>query len=449
MRNPVSSVLRAEAAACLALAALAGAFAAQAQEPAPTPFIEAQRAEAHGEFTRAEQLYDTAVARDPNDTAALFGRARMRSWLGRFPEAIADYQAGIKRQPDNPQALSGLAWTYAWSHHFDEASAGFQHLAQVEPYYLDAKKGLAYVALWRGDARDARRQFEDLASQDRDNPDYALALGQAAYQEGDLPAARAAFTHALQLKPGLTAASSGLRATDAAEVQRSPALTALFGRSAEGSESHSGLRYAQLGMQITPAARVWLTYDKGLGLDTFLPDRRLLNSSTTLVGGFYNYAPRLAARLEAGVRKLPDETQAVVTGEQVFFMSGTNVPKVGFWWAHGSSASQWVLDASVFHRLSSRWSIEPAVYLGDDGVNRERRLAALGTYETPQHIQFGLGLALGSKDMSDGRHDVSRVFLNAAAPLGRRASLLFYSWHEVTQGFPAQTVITAGAMVYL
>jgi tetratricopeptide (TPR) repeat protein len=429
------------------LGACACAHAQQASAP-PSAFVEAQRAEAHGDYTRAEGLYDRAISADPTNTQAMFGRARMRSWLGKFAAAIQDYQAGLQREPNNPQALSGLSWTYAWSHHFAEAEAGFQHLAKIEPYYLDAEKGLAYVALWRGDARSARRQFEQLAREDQGNPDYVLAIGQAAYLEGDLPAARSAYTEALRLKPDLTAARSGLKSVEEAQIQRSPNVTILGGRSESGDQSHSGLRYAQAALQVNQDLRLWVIHDRGVAFDIFTPDRRLLNASTTTAGGFFNYTPHLAARLEAGVRKLPEETQPVVTGEQVFFL-GDNVPKVGFWWAHGRQGEQWVLDASLFHRLSNRFSLEPTAYYGYDGNFHEVRGAVLATYTHPSRAQVGIGVALGSRESLTGHKSVNRVFGNASIPIGDRVTFLFYGWREDTQGFAKQTVLAAGFSAFL
>ena len=423
---------------------------ARAQQTPSTPFIEAQRAEARGDYHRAETLYDQAFTSDSTNTAALFGRARMRSWLGAFPDAIRDYQSGLKREPDNPQASSGLAWTYAWSHHFDEARSQFEHLAKIEPYYLDARKGLAYVDLWRGNAKAARRQFEQLSREDQGNPEYVLAIAQAAYLEGDLPAAHAAYAEALKLKPGFEAARSGLQATETAQVQRSPALTLLGGSTDESGESHAGLRFAQLSMQVTGDLRLWIIHDRGLAFDVFAPDGRELSASTTTVGGFYNYSPHLAARLEVGERKLPDETDPVVTGEQVFFVSGTTIPKVGFWWTHGKQNNQWVVDASVFHRLSNSFSLEPAVYVGDDGINKEYLGAVLGTYETRAHLQLGLGYAAGSKEQTvGGSRSVNRLFGNVSWPVNNRLTVLFYGWRESDQGLPTQTVLALGATVYL
>lgn len=432
----------------LLLLTAGGCLRAQAQ-PLPSPtFIEAQRAEAHGQYARAEQLYGDAYNHDPTDTRALFGRARMRSWLGKFDAAIADYREGLQREPQNAEALSGLGWTYAWSHRFDAAVADFQRLAQLQPYDLDPKKGLAYVALWRGHASDARREFEALASQDPENPDYALAIGQASVQEGDLDAAEAAFEKALRLKPALTAARSGLTAVAQARVQRNPAVMLLGGRSASGGQSHTGLRFAQLSLQVSHDLRLWLSDDRGLGTDLFLPDRRILSASTVTAGAFYNYTPKLALQVEAGERHLPGETDPVVDAEQVFFL-GDTIPKAGFWWTHTPTGSQWITYGGAYHRLNDRFSLEPTLYYAYDGTYHEFRGAVLATYNTPQQAQFGLGVALGSKQSATGGKSVTRVFTNISVPIGPRFTFLLYAWHEVTRGLPGETVVAGGFQAYL
>jgi tetratricopeptide (TPR) repeat protein len=421
---------------------------AQTQPVASPTFIEAQRAEAHGQYARAEELYGEAYKSDPANTRALFGRARMRSWQGNFDAAIADYREGLRLEPQNAEALSGLGWTYAWSHRFDDAVSVFQRLARLQPYDLDPKKGLAYVALWRGHASDARRQFEALASQDPENPDYALAIGQAAYQQGDYDAAETAFNKALKLKPDLTAARSGLAAVAQARVQSNPAVMVLGGRSATGGESHTGLRFAQLSLQVNRDLRLWLSDDRGLGFDLFTPDRRFINASTVTAGAFYNYTPKLGLQVEAGERHLPGENDPVLDAEQVFFL-GNTVPKVGFWWSRTPGSSQWITYAGAYHRLNDSFSLEPTLYYAYDGSYHEGRGAVLATYNTPGQAQFGLGLALGSKQSATGGKSITRVFGNVSVPIGQRFTFLLYAWHETTQGLPGETVVAAGFQAYL
>jgi Flp pilus assembly protein TadD len=447
-RGPRGAAAVANVLAPVLLLATGACLHAAAQPLASPDFIAAQRAEAHGRYARAEALYTQAYERDPADTRALFGRARMRSWLGHFGAAIADYRAGLRREPQNAEALSGLGWTYAWSHRFDAAVAVFQRLARLQPYDLDPKKGLAYVALWRGHASEARRQFETLAAQDPDNPDYALAIGQAAYQEGDLDTAQTAFEKALRLRPNLTAARSGLAAVARARVQRNPAVMLLGGRSTEGGQSHAGLRFAQLSLQVSHDLRLWLSDDRGLSFDLFTPDRRFLNASTFTAGGFYNYTPKLALQVEAGERQLPGESDPVVDAEQVFFL-GKTVPKVGFWWSRTPGGSQWIAYGGAYRRLNDRFSLEPTLYYAYDGAYHEMRGAVLATYNTPGLAQFGLGLALGSKQSAQGNENVTRVFGNISVPIGRRVTFLLYAWHEITQGLPAETVVAAGFQAYL
>lgn len=432
----------------LLLLAAGASVRAQTQPVTSPTFVEAQRAEAHGQYARAEELYGEAYKSDPANTRALFGRARMRSWQGNFDAAIADYRQGLRLDPQNAEALSGLGWTYAWSHRFDDAVSVFQHLAQLQPYDLDPKKGLAYVALWRGHPSDARRQFEALASQDPENPDYALAIGQAALQQGDNDAAQAAFDKALKLKPSLTAARSGLAAVTQARVQSNPAVMVLGGHSSSGGESHTGLRFAQLSLQVNHDLRLWVTDDRGLGADLFTPDRRFINASTITAGGFYNYTPKLGLQVEAGERHLPGENDAVVDAEQVFFL-GNNVPKVGFWWSHTPSASQWIAYAGSYRRVNDSFSLEPTLYYAYDGTYHETRGAVLATFNTAGQAQFGLGVALGSKQSATGGKSVTRIFSNISVPVGQRFTFLLYAWHETTQSLPGETVVAAGFQAYL
>jgi tetratricopeptide (TPR) repeat protein len=440
--------------AALILATGAASFAppvfSQTEVTAPPAFIEAQRAEARGDYNRAEQLYGQSLQEQPNYTAAILGRARMRSWLKRFDLAIADYQQVIDREPNEPQALSGMAWTHAWAGNFDEARTVFEYLQRIEPYYLDAQKGLAYVDLWRGNAKDARRQFEVLASEDKGNPDYVLAIAQASYMEGDLPGARTRYEEALTLKPDMEAARNGLRAVELAQVERRPALTLLGGRSDSGDTENSGLRMAQIAMQVNPDLRLWAIHDRGVGFDGLSEDRRALDSATTTIGGFWNYRPRMGLRLEAGVRDLVDETQPVFAAEQVFFLRGGTTPKVGIWLADSDEAgTQYVANISMHRWLGDRFAIEPTVYFGDDGSTQEVRGALLASYTMPNRVQIGLGGAFGNKDTPFGNRSVDRIFGNASFPLGMRTTFQFYGWRESTEGSQAQTVLAAGFTVHL
>lgn len=437
---------RREAALSSLLLSLGLAFGAIAQET--DLLVEAQRAEARGDHARAESLYDQAVTARPEDTDALLGRARMRSWLQRYSEAIADYDRVIAQDPDNALAWTGRAWTRAWSRDFDAARREFEELARREPYLLDAKKGLAYIALWRGDASDARRQFEALSREDRGNPDYVLAIAQAAYLEGDLTEARQSYREALALKPGFEAAIDGIDAVDAALIERRPELTVLGGRSESGDEDETGIRLAQVAMQVSPSTRMWLSHDRGIGFDGFSEDRRARDAATTALGGFITYG-RYGTKIEIGQRDLADEDQPVISAEQVFFLPGGTTPKIGIWAADGDAATEWVVNVGVHKWLSDRIAIEPTAYLGDDGNDSEYRGAVQLTYTTPARLQIGLGVALGTKELDTGNRDIDRVFANVSAPIGRRVKLLFYGWRESTEGFESQTVLAAGLSVFL
>src|SRR5690606_41479956 len=88
---------RSRAGALLIFAACA--TSALAQSGAPDAFVEAQRAEARGDYSRGEDLYSQATQLETHAREARLGRARRRSWLGSFGQGIVDYRAGIARNP--------------------------------------------------------------------------------------------------------------------------------------------------------------------------------------------------------------------------------------------------------------------------------------------------------------------------------------------------------------
>ena len=124
-------------------------------------------------------------------------------------------------------------------------------------------------------------------------------------------------------------------------------------------------------------------------------------------------------------------------------------PKVGVWVADGDAATEWVANVGVHRFLGERFAIEPGVYFGDDGNDREYRGSLLASYTTPRRIQLGVGVAIGSKETDAGSLSIDRIFANVSAPIGRRVTLLFYGWRESTEGFDSQMVLAAGASVHL
>lgn len=446
-------VLRADIASLLLCLLACGTAPAQEpqrpQDAPPEAFIEAQRAEVAGDHDRAERLYDEALTERPSFVPALMGRARMRSWLGRFAEAIRDYRTVVQLEPGNVQARSGLGWTLGWNRNYDEAREVFDYLLKTEPYYLDAQKGIAYIELWRGNAASARRWFEALSAEDQGNPDYVLAIAQAAYLEGDLETSRRKYHEALELKPDFEAARVGLRSVEAAIIERRPQLTLLGGRSEGGDVSQSGLRLAQIALQVNRELRLWASHDRGAGADGYLIDRRLEEGRTNSVGAFWNYRPRLGTRLEVGERELADQTDTVVTVEQVFFLAGGLTPKVGLWWADAED-SEWVANVGVHRWLTSRIALEPTVYYGQDGETDELRGALLASFKAGPRVQLGLGVAYGRKESPGGdSRRVDRLFGNLEVPIGTRAKFLFYGWREGTEGSDSQTVLSAGFSLHL
>src|SRR3989441_7094453 len=67
-----------------------------------------------GKTRASEALYDSALARSPDRTDALAGRARAVAWGGDLDRAEQLWRAALTRHPDDAELLIGLAQTLYW-----------------------------------------------------------------------------------------------------------------------------------------------------------------------------------------------------------------------------------------------------------------------------------------------------------------------------------------------
>lgn len=437
------------AAISLVALCLLGAAASPSAAQPPSPAALA----ADGRHAEAEALYDRALAADPRSVTHRVGRGYVRAWQKRYDAAIEDFRAALAIDPRNRDAGNGLGWTLAWAGRHPEAEARFRASLAQDASDLDAAKGLGYVALWRGDAPTAVAHFTALVAAHPGNAEMHVALGHARVAAGDAEGAREAFAAALRAEPGRADAQRALGEVPTARAGRYEA-TAFTGRTrfGDGRES-SGLRFVQLAMQATPSLRLWLIYDSGLARDNADLAARNVDADAYYVGGLRTYGSA-GTRLEAGRRELDNGgDQTLLRGEQLFFLDGGWVPKLGFWSGRASGAStEYTLHAGLSIPLGRRLRLEPTVYRSRNAADeRETRALLFGEYLFAGGATLGVGYADGHKSnvvapaTADSRRE---TLLAASLPLGDAMTVALQGRRETGAGQPDTDLVALGLTVH-
>jgi Tfp pilus assembly protein PilF len=396
------ATLRATSAPAVAAANVAGGRAAGLM-------LEAARLAATGNHARAETVYDSVLAIDPNIIAARLGRAYVRSWQRKDSLARQDFQTVLRADSANVSALTGLGYNYAWGGAWDDAEARFHQALRIAPSSIDAARGLAYVALWRGDAREAVHRFQSVAELHPHDAETQVGLGQAEIAAENPARARTAFQRALSLDPGRADARNGLAATRT--VTRPPFELSLWGGytsfsdasdipTTGGGTSGIGVRFAEVAYWPTPTTRVWVQYENGLSLDNVTFVRAGKTAPSFYLGGFTNYGDgRYTSRLEAGYRRLPgDIDQGMVRAEQVINLQPSGTVKLGGWIGPRSDHhTEWLGYGAFGWQLTPHLRVEPTIFYSRSGVpgESERRLLLYGEYAFPSGVKLGTGIAGG------------------------------------------------------
>ncbi|MEO6462686.1 MAG: tetratricopeptide repeat protein, partial [Candidatus Eisenbacteria bacterium] len=131
-----------------------------------------------GDHAKAVRLYDALVAAHPemaDDTA--LDRGEALTFAGRFDEAEAVYDAVLSRDPGNTQARAGQARILNWGGRHREAALLYRYVLRDDPTESDAAKGLAHAEYWAGRNDLARRALVNVpADSDREIDDLRRRL---------------------------------------------------------------------------------------------------------------------------------------------------------------------------------------------------------------------------------------------------------------------------------
>jgi len=188
--------------ALLALAALLGGAAAALGSEQSELLYSRGLVQLHdGKLAQASDLFDRAVAADPDDVYALYYRGVTRARLGRYDEAIDDLKIVAARRPDLDQVPLQLGISLVKAGRYEEALPWLDRAQRTPSVYAEASFYLGIAELRLGRYEEAAA---NLARAERD-PQLATAAqyyqGVVAYQQRQWKEATEHFSAVVRQTP--------------------------------------------------------------------------------------------------------------------------------------------------------------------------------------------------------------------------------------------------------
>jgi len=110
--------------------------------------------------------YNKALALEPQNFRALYGKGRLARVMRRPDESLRYYQALLERDPVNAFVMAGLVTTLTAVGRTSDAERAARKMLEINPNILEGHWYLAYALLWNGesDAALSEIQLEPLES---------------------------------------------------------------------------------------------------------------------------------------------------------------------------------------------------------------------------------------------------------------------------------------------
>lgn len=153
---------------------------------------------AEGEPDKAVELYNQALAIDPDFVLARYDLAVTYRGMGEVDKAIAEYEKVLKINPKFPEALSNLGGQYFRKGNLDQAITHFKKAVEVYPNFIQALSNLGAALNKQGHHQQAAKHLNKALALD---PEFAIAyfnLGNAHFGRGQWDKAETAFNTAVE-----------------------------------------------------------------------------------------------------------------------------------------------------------------------------------------------------------------------------------------------------------
>jgi TolB-like protein/Tfp pilus assembly protein PilF len=118
------------------------------------------------DWALGDSAFDKALALEPHNARALYGKGRLARALGRVSDALRYYQTVVERDPINPGVIEGLSFTLVTAKRPAEAIQQARRALDLSPNTTWGHYYLAYALLWNKDLEESFREsaLEPVAS---------------------------------------------------------------------------------------------------------------------------------------------------------------------------------------------------------------------------------------------------------------------------------------------
>lgn len=154
-----------------------------------------------GDFARAADQYQKALARDPDNARALSNLGTVLSDMNRLPEAIEVLQKALKKDPASASAYYNLAIIYAKQGRFDEAIRCCSLSVQHEPQSASAQGNLGMFLFQQGRTDEALSHLSKAIRLDPSKDNALFTRGRIFVKKGLLADALRDYSEAVRLAP--------------------------------------------------------------------------------------------------------------------------------------------------------------------------------------------------------------------------------------------------------
>lgn len=186
---------------CLFVLLLSGAWQTAAQQtPSQAAGLQALD---HQDYQKAEAIFASLAAADPQNYAALFYLALAHTGLNKDPEAVAEYKHVLALKSGLYEAELNLGMVLLRDHQPAAALPYLQEAAKQKPNQARPQRYLGDALLQTGDAAGAAAAYRAALAQDPKIAVAELGLGQSLVQQGKLDDALPHYQQAVTLDPAL------------------------------------------------------------------------------------------------------------------------------------------------------------------------------------------------------------------------------------------------------